>query len=555
MKINYGKKMRNNLNVEKHQFERTVSDVIESGGKGRRKLSSVLSMLLMFFVFFSFVGCHLFNGDDTGENKIPIKLADGNKPTKITSFTPDSGGIAVPMIISGENFGTDTANLSVLFVSELKDKNGVGTGKMDTVKGSIVTSNGEKIYLMVPKLTYKDNLEIWVKTKTDKGEERETTISKRFHYKTETTVTTVAGRFFEKAETAVTQGGTLSSCSFSGPMFLCVDSLKNVLVVERLFNKGGVDGGALLDESLHPKTTAGKTMNGCFLLLNEKENRVDFMQEAKLINAPTINPTGSTIYIPTDDGADFYILNADENYSPRLKTLRPSGEAAAVLKNNWKFSFVTRKSDGMLFTVMFKGQVLMINPRTRKITILCSGYNFGASVENGDGTDNYLMFDPNDEKVLYSCSAGSHSIFKIRLTKKDVFDNEGNKTGEKDTVNIKPWAGGMADGLSSGESKGWADAGLKKARFCYPRQITFDKNAVMYIADSGNHCIRTIDTKLSDDVATVKTLIGKPNEPGNVDGGPDIAQFKFPMGIAVARDETIYIADTRNHIIRKLAVQ
>ncbi len=554
METNYRKKMLSNSDVGKQQFQGTVLDVIESRGKRRRSLSSLFSILLMFFVL-SFVGCDLFNSDKSGGNKIPIKLADGNKPTKIFKVTPDSSGIASPMIIKGENFGTDTAHLDVLFVSELVDEKGKGTGQMDTVPGAIVSSNGDMIYLMVPKLTYKKELEILVKTKTDKGEIREVEYDKPFLYKTETTVTTVAGRFFEKAETAVTQGGTLSSCSFSGPMFICVDSMKNVLIVERAFYKGGVDGGALLDESLQPKTIAGKKMSGCFLLLNEKDNRVDFMQDAKLINAPTINPTGSTIYIPTDDGVSYYILNADENYSPRLKTLRPNGEAAKIIKNNWKFSFVTRKSDGMIFTVMFKGQVLMINPRTNQVTVLCSKYDFGSSVEDANGTDNYLMFDPRDEKILYACSAGSHSIFKIKMTKKETFDKDGNKTGMKDTVDIKPWAGGMADGLSSGESKGWADAGLKKARFCYPRQITFDEYAVMYIADSGNQCIRTIDTKLPDDVATVKTLIGKPGEPGNVDGGPDIAQFKYPMGIAVAQDGTIYIADTRNHTIRKLAVQ
>ncbi len=552
MKTYFEEKKFESGNAQEQQLEKTVNVGAESSEK-RRGFRSFTSLILLF-VFVSFTGCHWFRSDD--DKTIPIEPADAGKPTNIIGFKPDSGGIATPMIIHGENFGTDTAGLDVLFVSERLDDSGNGTGKFDTVPGAIVSTNGTRIYLMVPKLTYKKKLQLLVRTKDDKGKYRLVKSKKDFRYKTETTVTTVAGRFFEHANTAVTEGGTLSTCSFSGPMFICVDANKNVLIVERSFAKASLDGGSMIDENLQPKHAGNnKKMSGDVLLLNEEEDRVDLMQETKLINAPTINPTGTTIYVPTDDGADYYVMNADENYSPRLKTLRPDGEVAKILKSNWKFSFVTRKSDGNIFTVMYKSQVLMINPRTNQITTLCSKYNFGEGAEGG-GTDIYLMFDPRDEKIIYASSAGSHTLFKIKLTKKDILDKvTGQKTGEKDTVDIKPWAGGMANGLSSGESKGWADGSLKRARFCYPRQITFDKDAVMYIADSGNHCIRTIDTKLSDKLATVKTLIGIPEDPGNADGGPELAKFRFPMGIAVAEDGTIYIADTRNHLIRKLAVQ
>ncbi len=548
METNYRKNEFESLSTHKQQLESTVT---VNTGSSRRKNVRFLTSVALALVFVLFTGCNLF--DKGGDSPIPVELAKSGEPTKITSFTPDSGGIATSMIIRGENFGTDTAHLEVLFISELLDDAGNGTGKFDTVPGSIVSSNGTRIYLMVPKLTYKKSLKILVRTKDDKDNIRQIVADKDFRYKTETTVTTVAGRFFEHTESAVTQGGTLSTCSFSGPMFICVDSNKNVLIVERAFAKKQF---GYVDENLHPKKASNnKGMGGCFLLLNEEDDRVDFMQESAVINAPTINPTGSTIYIPTDAGVSYYVLNSNENYSPRLKSLRPDGEVGQVIKNNWKFSFVTRKSDGNIFTIMYKGQLLMINPRTSQVTMLCSKYNFGQGAENDGGTDLYLMFDPNNEKVLYAAGAGSSTIFKIKMVKKPTYDDDGNQTGEKDTVDIKPWAGGMAKGLTGNKARGWADAGLKESLFKYPRQITFDNNGVMYIADSGNHCIRTIDTRLADDVATVKTLIGIPGDPGNVDGGPEIAKFKFPMGIAVARDGTIYIADTRNHTIRKLAVQ
>ncbi len=46
------------------------------------------------------------------------------------------------------------------------------------------------------------------------------------------------------------------------------------------------------------------------------------------------------------------------------------------------------------------------------------------------------------------------------------------------------------------------------------------------------------------------TLAGTPGQYGYVDGPGATAQFKEPSGVAVAKDRTVYVTDTGNHVIR-----
>jgi len=100
------------------------------------------------------------------------------------------------------------------------------------------------------------------------------------------------------------------------------------------------------------------------------------------------------------------------------------------------------------------------------------------------------------------------------------------------------------------EDPGYEDGKRLNARFNFPSQICFDLDGIMYIADSSNHCIRSIDRE-----GAVSTVIGVPGRAGYVDGTPDDALFDEPWGVAVDEEGTIYIADTKNKCIRKLAIQ
>ena len=83
------------------------------------------------------------------------------------------------------------------------------------------------------------------------------------------------------------------------------------------------------------------------------------------------------------------------------------------------------------------------------------------------------------------------------------------------------------------------------ARFSTPNGVAVDRNANVYVADTNNHVIR----KITPD-GTVTTLAGMVGGSGSVDGPATIARFFSPWGLAVDRDGNVYVADSANHAIR-----
>jgi DNA-binding CsgD family transcriptional regulator len=82
-----------------------------------------------------------------------------------------------------------------------------------------------------------------------------------------------------------------------------------------------------------------------------------------------------------------------------------------------------------------------------------------------------------------------------------------------------------------------------------PGGLAVDGQGNLYIADSGNNRIRKVDVN-----GTINTVAGSGKYYGDSgDGGPATsARLSFPFGIAVARDGTIYIADTGNNRLREV---
>ena len=95
--------------------------------------------------------------------------------------------------------------------------------------------------------------------------------------------------------------------------------------------------------------------------------------------------------------------------------------------------------------------------------------------------------------------------------------------------------------------KGFADALGSTARFNFPSDIFTDTNGVMWIADSGNNCIR----KLTLD-GQVTNWAGQPGVAGSRDGNLANAQFFGPRGIAFDGRGNAYVADSGNYTIRKI---
>ncbi len=139
---------------------------------------------------------------------------------------------------------------------------------------------------------------------------------------------------------------------------------------------------------------------------------------------------------------------------------------------------------------------------------------------------------------LYVCDARNHVIRKI------------STAGVVSTLAGMPGVSGIVNGKGSA------------ARFNFPADIAISPAGTLYVADSGNHCIRAISTD-----GTVGTLAGDPANSNDIeqdygtsypvvatqlDGKGPAATFNTPSGIAYAPAGFLYVSDTGNHIIRQV---
>lgn len=107
----------------------------------------------------------------------------------------------------------------------------------------------------------------------------------------------------------------------------------------------------------------------------------------------------------------------------------------------------------------------------------------------------------------------------------------------------------MSVGTVAGSSAGggYLDSNGLSARFSYPHSVVVDSTGNTFVADRGNHVIRRIDT-----AGNVTTFAGLAGSIGSADGTGSAARFYHPAGLAIDANDNIYIADSWNHTIRKI---
>jgi sugar lactone lactonase YvrE len=108
-------------------------------------------------------------------------------------------------------------------------------------------------------------------------------------------------------------------------------------------------------------------------------------------------------------------------------------------------------------------------------------------------------------------------------------------------------AAGVVSTLAGSGNFAYADGKGRSASFFLPQGIAVDANGVLYVADTQNSVIRKIATD-----GTVSTLAGLAGSTGSADGAGDTARFNLPRGIAVDAAGIVYVADTGNRTIRKV---
>lgn len=114
------------------------------------------------------------------------------------------------------------------------------------------------------------------------------------------------------------------------------------------------------------------------------------------------------------------------------------------------------------------------------------------------------------------------------------------------TTGVASVLAGNFTGLNGTNDNATPEAGFS-AQFFNPAGIVQARGGLV-VADSGNHTIRYVGFD-----GVVSNLAGSPTLAGFTDGTGSAARFNSPIGLAVDASGTIYIADSKNHAIRKLS--
>ena len=122
-----------------------------------------------------------------------------------------------------------------------------------------------------------------------------------------------------------------------------------------------------------------------------------------------------------------------------------------------------------------------------------------------------------------------------------VTDSQNHTIRKIDNAGIVTTVAGQSGVRGSNNGQG------TNATFNSPAGIAIDNSGNLYVAEQTNHIIRKIDP-----TGNVTTFAGEAGVSGNRDGQSTTAQFNYPSDIAIDNAGNIYVADAKNHLIRKI---
>ncbi len=330
-------------------------------------------------------------------------------------------------------------------------------------------------------------------------------------------ISTIAGL----GPTAVGDGAAASSSSLNGPLGAAVDSSGNVYIADTAGHRiRRVDASTSNISTFAGTGTAGNTGDG-----------------AAATSALLSSPSG----VAVDASGNVYIADSGNN---RVRRVDTSGNIAAFAGTGT----AGNTGDGAAATsatldtpigvaVDASGNVYIADTDNRRVRRVDTSGNIaafagtGTAGNTGDGgaATSATLTGPRGVAAdasgnVYIADTSHHRVRRV------------NTSG-----NIAAFAG---TGTSGNTGDG---AAATSATLSNPRGVAVDSAGNVYIADTGNHRIRKVDT--SGNIANVAGA----SAGFSGDGGAALsAALDRPYGVAVDSSGNLFVADRGNHRVRKL---
>ena len=143
---------------------------------------------------------------------------------------------------------------------------------------------------------------------------------------------------------------------------------------------------------------------------------------------------------------------------------------------------------------------------------------------------------------------GTGTSARFNLPQGVAVDSSGNAYVADSLNNLirKITPAGVVSTFAGSGSRGSTNGTGTAASFNGPIGVALDSSGNVYVSESGNNLIRKITS-----AGVVSTLAGTGSQ-GSANGEGTVASFYAPYGISVDSTGNVYVADTYNHLIRKI---
>ncbi|CAN5168627.1 hypothetical protein BH11PSE11_BH11PSE11_18340 [soil metagenome] len=363
--------------------------------------------------------------------------------------------------------------------------------------------------------------------------------------------TGTAARFGEPRGISVDANGTIHVADYGGHT---VRRITSAGVVSTLAGSGGapgtVDGTGAAARFYAPSAVSSDSAGNVYVA-DTSNNTIRKITTAGVVTtfaglagrSSSVNGSGATARfedpyaVAVDSAGNTYVADATDH---SIRKITPYGAVTTLAGLAGSFGSTDASGSAARFkgplgiAVDSAGTVYVAdtgNSTIRKITPAGVVTTFAGSAGNNgsaDGTGTAARFsEPNGIAIdsagnLYVADTSNNVIRKITAA------------GVVSTLAGSPGTNGLTNGTGSA------------ARFSVPFDVAADSAGNVYVSDHGNHVVRKITA-----AGVVTTLAGS-GSAGASDGTGTAASFRYPTGIAVDSSGTVFLADTDNHLIRKI---
>lgn len=425
--------------------------------------SAVFGLVLLAF-------CSSCKDDD----KVSEPQFNPSLPVKVTDIAPATGGIALPVVITGNNFGTDKTKVKLYF---------------DNKEAVIITAQNEHLYAVVPKLKGGEHQ---VRVVVD-GEHEGVLEEQKFDYIVASSVTTVAGLGGTKEKL----DGPALEAKFWNPTTVDVDDKGNILVGDyswyiRLVSLPSNTVTTLLTTTAGAQTYFGGTFD------QSKSTYYAAMKSSAYARI-------AYSFFGPGNWAEGLVINTDKAFKDQV-----AGIAA--------------DDHDQLFIIGYYGLIGKVDAKTGKITTLGkipakyhSSVNFGLAFNPVDKfiyisshwDDIILRFDSRKDELtdadieLYAGNPGGsagglfngHRLVATFLTPRGIdCDSEGNlyiADSDNHAIRMIDMEGNVTT-FAGGNGYGSKDGVVETSSFYTPYDVAVSPEGFVYVADYNNGKIRCI---------------------------------------------------------------